>query len=451
MESNNRPYWNMEMESIQNTPAIRELQLKKLKILVKKVYENKPFWRSWLDKAGVKPSDIRTLDDFSKRIPVFTKQDRRKIFEDCEGNMVRVVDSVIAVPFKEICLLGATSGTTGEPSPYPFTENDLRWCQEVFARMLWRMGIRKGNVIVHAFGLSMLIAGVPFTQFFQKMACVLPVGAEAGTDRILKYLKLFKADTLACTPSLASLLIEKAPSVLGESISSLGIQRLFCAGEPGAGLPVVKARLEDGYVAKVYDHGAGFGISCDHADYQGMHHVCDDYSFVELVDQNTGEPVPFKDGAVGMAVQTLLEGEGFLWFRESLGDIFQVFTEPCPCGRSGFRYKIIGRTDDMLKVKGMMVYPAAIAGVIKGFVPRITGEFRIVLNEAPPRVEPPLIIKIESGENFPEDKLPSLASEIEETMHNRCKIRPKIIWIPSNSLERATHKTKFFEKNYEEK
>jgi len=447
--SNSRPYWNMEIEPILNTPAIRDIQLKKIKTLVKKVYETKSFWRSWLESAGVRPDDIRTFDDFSNRVPVFDKQERHKLFEACDHNMARVVDNLIGVPIEKLRLMAATSGTTGEPSPYPFTENDIRNTSEIFARMLWRMGIREGSIIVNAFGLSMFVTGVPYVTFFQKVgACVLPVGGEAGTDRILKFLKLFKADTLACTPSLATHLIEKAPSILGESISTLGIQRIFCAGEPGAGLPEVKVRLEGAYGARLFDHGGGFGISCDHAEYQGMHHIADDYNYFELVDKNTGEPVAFQDGAIGVAVQTTLEGEGSLWFRESLGDVVQVFTEPCPCGRSGFRYKIIGRTDDMLKVKGVMIYPATIAGVIKGFVPRITGEFRIVLNEPPPRVEPPLTLKIEWAEGIPESQLVSLAGEIEEAMHNRLKIRPKIIWIPPNTLERVTHKTKFFEKNY---
>jgi len=449
VKSSERPYWNMEIEPILNTPVIREIQLAKIKRLVKKLYEDKPFWRSWLDISGVKPDDIRTLEDFSKRIPVFDKAQRTKLFETYGGNMKQIVDSMSAVPGNKIRLMAATSGTTGEPSPYPFTEHDINMGSELFARMCWRMGIREGDVIVSAFGLSMFIVGVPFVTFFQGSgACVLPVGAEGGTARILKFLKLFKADTLACTPSLATHLIEKAPSTIGESVSSLGIQRLFCAGEPGAGIPEIRERLEGAYGARLYDHGGSMGISCDHAEYQGMHHVAEDHCYYELVDQYSGEPVPFENGAIGVAVQTTLEAEGLLWFRESLGDVVQVFTEPCPCGRTGFRYRIIGRCDDMLKVKGVMVYPASIDGVVKGFVPRITGEFRIVLNEPPPRVEPPLTLKIEWGENFPENKLSSLASEIEEAMHNRLKIRPKIIWIAPNSLERATHKTKFFENNY---
>ena len=150
-----------------------------------------------------------------------------------------------------------------------------------------------------------------------------------------------------------------------------------------------------------------------------------------------------------MPVQTTLEGEGFLWFRETIGDICQVFTEPCPCGLSGFRYKIVGRADDMLKVKGVPIYPAAVEGVIHSFVPRLTGAFRILLDEPPPRVTPPLKLKVERAEETPESDLPSLEQEIQEKMHKDLKVRPAITWIGPNTLERATKKTQLIERLYE--
>jgi phenylacetate-CoA ligase len=298
----------------------------------------------------------------------------------------------------------------------------------------------------------MWLAGVPYVQFSQRSgACVFPVGAEGGTERILKFARLFKANVLACTPSLAEHLISKAPEILGHGVGELGIKRLFCGGEPGAGIPEVRRNLETSYGAKLSDHGAGFGISCDHPEYQGMHHVADDTVLFELVDPDTYDPVRFEDGAGGLPVFTTLDGEGFLWFRETIGDICQVFTEPCPCGTTGFRYKIIGRSDDMLKVKGIMVYPAAIDGVIAGFTPRVTGEFRIVLEEPPPRVVPPLKLKIEHGDGVGEADLPFLAGEIEEKLKARLKIAPSIQWLPAGTLERSMNKTRFFEKAYEKK
>jgi phenylacetate-CoA ligase len=121
---------------------------------------------------------------------------------------------------------------------------------------------------------------------------------------------------------------------------------------------------------------------------------------------------------------------------------------PCPCGKTGFRYRIVGRTDDMLKVKGVIVYPAAIAGLLQKFVPRLSGEFRIVLTERPPLVSPPLKIKVEKGSECPNEKLKELEKELEDAFHSQLKIRPSIIWQETGELERSTYKGEKFEKLY---
>ena len=450
--SDDRPYMNMEAEKLLNTPEVKALQLKKVQKLVERLYHTKPFWRGRLDEAGVKPEDIKSLDDYAKRVPVFDKAQRRKLYEDCGGDMIEVVDRVIGVSSDRICLMGATSGTTGEPTPYPLTRYDIQWCSENIGRMAWRIGLRPGDRMIHAFGLSMYLAGVPYAEFFQNSGpCVYPVGAESGAERILKFADMFKATAMACTPSLAEHLIDKAPDVIGRPVGDLSIRVLFCGGEPGAGIPEVRHKLESAYGARLFDSGAGFGISCDHGEYQGMHHVADDSMLFELVDPDTYEPLPFVQGMRGMPVQTTLEGEGFLWFRETIGDVCEIYTDPCPCGRTGFRYKVVGRTDDMLKIKGVIVYPAAIDGVVTGFVPRVTGEFRIILDEPPPRVVPPLKLKIEYGQGVSQEQLPELEKEILQVMKQRLNISPKITWLPPQTLERSTYKTNFIEKAYEKK
>ena len=147
-------------------------------------------------------------------------------------------------------------------------------------------------------------------------------------------------------------------------------------------------------------------------------------------------------------VTTSLDMDGMLWFRETFGDIWEIYTDPCPCGCSGWRNKVVGRADDMLKVKGTMVYPAAIDGVITGFIPKVTGEFRIILDEKPPRVVPPLKLKIEYGEGVSESDLPALEEEIIKEMKGKLSITPAITWAPPFSLERSNIKTNFFEKHY---
>lgn len=446
-----REYWNMDIEPMLNTPQIKEVQFSKLKTLLKKLYEAKPFWRNRMDEAGIDPDKLESLEEFSQKMPIMDKAQRRQLVEDSGGDVWQLIDLTTAVPNDEIVLMAATSGTSGEPTPYPHTQNDIDSKQEVFARLAWRAGIRPGDRIVHAFGLSMWLAGVPYVQYLQKMgACILPVGAEGGAERILRFTKQFRATTLFGTPSLMEHLIDRAPDIIGGPISELGIKTILCAGEPGAGIPEVRQKIEQAYGAKLYDHGGAHGVSCDYAEYQGMHHVADDHILFELVDPDTLEPVPMENGARGMPVQTTLDGEGMLWVRESFGDIFEVYTDQCPCGASGFRYKVVGRVDDMLKVKGVMVYPAAIDGVITGFSPRVTGEFRIVLTEEPPRVVPPIKLKVEYGEELKQEDLPALEKEIEEKMGARLKIKPKITWVPPQSLPRSAGKTSFFEREYEE-
>jgi len=285
------------------------------------------------------------------------------------------------------------------------------------------------------------------TSSYKLGILVIPVGAEAGRDRVLYFAERFGGNALTCTPSLAESIVDAYP----ERAKALGLKRITCGAEPGAGIPEVRHKIEEGFGCPLYDMmgfimGLGW-ISCDLPEYAGMHYLTDDLDIIDLVDVETREPVPFEEGATGELVITPLEGS-MPPVRVSPGDVIQVFTSPCECGAPGWRMKVVGRTDDMLKVKGVVVYPAAIDGVISGFYPRVTGEFRIVLDSPPPRVEPPLKLKVEHGEGVKKEELPALENEIKEVMHNKLRIRPQIKWLPPMSLERAAMKTRFLEKAY---
>lgn len=444
----NRPYWNMEIEPFLDSPQMQDLQLYRLQKHLKLLYEGAPFWRRRMDKFGGKPSDIRCLEDLAKLMPPCRKLDLREAAE--EFGAIESMYQMIAAPMDQLKLLAATSGTTGEPTPYPFTPAGMECMNETYARIFWRAGIRPGDRILHAFGLSMFIGGVPLLMSASAMgACPIPVGAEVGAERLLKIAVSFKPRVLFCTPSYAEYLIEAAPSIIGKPISSLGIQIIISGGEPGAGLPEVRRKIESAYGAKLFDMGGAGGGSCDCAEYQGMHNVRVDGSIIELVNPETDEIIPLEDGARGEACVTTIIADGSMGgIRNSLGDIMEVTMSPCPCGRSGFRYKIVGRTDDMLKVKGVIIYPAALDNVIAAFYPRVTGEFRIVLDEPPPRVSPPLKLKIEHGEGIDGEALKQLEGEILEAMKGQLRVTPAITWLQSNTLERTGKKTQFFEKTY---
>lgn len=447
-----RPYWNMEIEPKLNTPEMRKFQNDLLVRNIQKMYDAIPLTKKRMDDANVKPSDIRSLDDL-RRIPIYGQPEMRELLAEVGFDMKEILRMLMGKSVDDIYVMAATSGTTGIPTPYPLVRAGLPRMREINNRMMWRCGLRPGDKLVLAFGLSMFLAGTPTLLAMEDFPgiTIIPVGAEAGTTRIINFARLFGGNVLMCTPSLALHMIEKAPDIMGESVKALGFKILICGAEPGAGIPEVRKRLETEYGAKLYDMGAGIGVSCDYPEYQGMHWIADDMVYYELVDPDTREPVPLEDGNTGLGVFTTLDGEGggMLGLRMTMGDIHQVFTSPCPCGKSGFRYKIVGRTDDMLKVKGVMVYPAQIKDVVESFVPRTTGAFRILLDEPPPRVVPPLKLKIEHGEGLTKEALQELEKEIEEKMHQAVKIRPRIQWVQPMTLDRSDKKTQYIEKLYE--
>ena len=456
-----RKYFDEKMYRIQNTPEVRELQLRKLRKHLAEFCGRSPFFSMIIQSQGAQPDTI-TLEQFRASVPLMGQETARGGLGVSEGEpepgkVVNMMAQMAGVDPNDYVLLCATSGTTGEPTPYFFTEEDLDLMPKGISRAFW-MTVKEDEEkirtmrTIQAFGLSMFGAGVPLVESLIRLGiAVIPVGAEGGTDRILKFAEKFAGNCIWCTPSLAEYMIDVAP----ERIKKIGFNYVFCGAEPGAGIPEVRKKIEEGFDAPLID---GMGLiggltlfSCDQEEYAGMHHLTDDMFIFELVDPETKEMIPFEDGASGEMVMTPLQGVTIPPGRFSSGDVIQVFTSPCKCGAPGWRLKMKGRTDDMLKVKGVIVYPAAIDGLINGFVPRVTGEFRILLDEPPPRVEPPLKLKVEYGDDVKESELEALAKEIEAEMHQKLKVRPKITWIPPRTLERAAMKTKFIEKTYEKK
>ncbi|MEW6443916.1 MAG: phenylacetate--CoA ligase family protein [bacterium] len=453
-------YFDEKLYRIQNTPEVKQIQLEKLRRHLARFYQQSPAVRMFVDSQGIAPEKM-TLEAFRLGFPLLGQGTLRGSVAS-EGSrepgyIVQVISGMLGIDPSEYVLMCATSGTTGEPTPYFFTAEDLDFMPRGTSRGMYM--VTQGNLeeikrmrAVQAFGLSMFGAGVPLVECLIRLGVgCIPVGAEAGTDRILKFAERFAANCIWCTPSLAEYMVDTAL----ERIRAIGFKYVFCGAEPGAGIPEVRQKIESGFQTKLYD---GMGLiggltlfSCGEEEYAGMHHLTDDMFLFELVDPETKETIPWEDQAVGEMVMTPLQGCTIPPGRFSSGDVAQLFLAPCKCGAPGWRIKMRGRTDDMLKVKGVIVYPAAVDGVITGFVPRLTGEFRIVLDAPPPRVEPPLKLKVEYGEGVREEDLEGLGKELEAEMHAKLKVRPRITWVPPMTLERAAHKTKFIEKAYEEK
>ena len=427
---------------------LRALQWRRLKRQLAYNYANAPFHRERLDAAGLHPEDIRTWDDFLK-VPVMNKSDHRGAQEESITRFGHPFGMLGCAPLEKFVLIAATSGTSGLPTFYTLTDRDLKIFSELQARKYRRMGLRPGDRVLHAFALSMMVGGVPFLQTLRSYgACIVPVGAEVGSQRLLEFARLTRPRMLVCTPSYAEYIADKCFDVLGIPARDLGIEIILCGGEPGASLPDLRQKIESAYGGRLYDYTGLIhtfhGISCG-APGVGMHFISEDYCVLEILDQETKRPLELKEGVVGEMVYTYLDIEGSPLMRYALGDVLEISTAPCTCGWTGLSFKILGRSDDMLIVKGVNVYPAAIRNVVAGFVPRTTGQIRVILDRPGHKVTPPLNLVVEHGAEVEQNQLRALASELENRIHDKLKVRPKIDLVEPGTLQRSTYKTKLVE------
>jgi phenylacetate-CoA ligase len=433
--------------------ALNELRWSKLQKQIRYVWGNEDYFRQRFLEAGVtSPDDIKSLDDF-RRLPAFIDKNRHR--ESQDASLERYGHPLglhLTTAPENAVHLAATSGTTGTPTFYVFTRKDQEITYKVLGRMFQAAGIRPGDTTFHAFGLSLWLAGITYVQALEAYgARPVAVGAEGGVPKILRYIEITRPRVLFATPSMVNQLIEKAPKEIGKPVGALGIEVIYCSGEPGASQPVFRQRVKEHFGAKVFDATGGAWhngtITCDAEQSHGMHYLAEDYCFrYDLVDPETKAPLEIKDGAVGEAIHTALEYEAAPAFRNATGDILRLHVGECPgCGHFGVRMEIIGRADDMLAIKGVKVYPAAIQKVVHGFQPQLSGELRIRLDAPPPRVEPPLRLAVEAGEGVPESEWPALSQALEQRIRELLTFRPAVTVVPFGSLPRSGAKTKLIE------
>lgn len=438
---------------------IRLYQEKKLTRQLAYCYNASEFYRRKFDDIGAKPDDIKTIEDLRK-LPIFMlKDDERKSAEDSLKRHGHPFGLHLCAPVEDLYLTGTTSGTTGTPTfSYTFTEKDINFVGRHLGHRLSLAGIGRGDRVVFFFALGIYATTMTLWGLRHLGALPIDIDARAGTDLLLQFIELTRPTYLACTPSLAEFLIHKSPKVLNKSVGEFGLKGLMTTGEVGIALPEIKNRLEAAYGCRAWDYwapcGNCMGISCDSDQYHGLHAVSPDVctSYDDLVDPITKEPVDSDvDGAVGEMVITSLEREACPAVKYAYGDVVEISTKECPaCGFKGKRARLIGRADDMLIVKGVNVYPVSIKDIICGFAPAVTGEMRVVLTEKPPRVTPPLRLKIEHGKHIGRAELPDLEKRIINALHDKIKIRPQIQFVEPGELPKETRKTPIFEKQYEQ-
>jgi len=442
-----RVCWNPKAELI-SEKEMKEIQFRKIKRQLRYVYERSAFYKRKLDKAGVKPDDINSLDDYAKKVP-FTTKDELRTMQSANPPL----GDNLCIPYNEVTLLITSTGTTGKPTYTAVNHHDWEVWMEALKRSFWMSGFRPGDVYLHALNLSTYISGVSYVSAAREFGmAVIPIGVPTPAPRMLSIARECHANVMVATPSYAEHLAEKVKEILNIDPRDFGLRKLGLSGEPGAGEPAVRKRLEELWNADVRDRMGtpeimpGNRSECSYKN--GMHNCARDFIYDEIVDPDTKEPIEVTEGAEGALVYSALEQECYPLLRFYVNDHVKVVTTECECGYPGFTLRVIGRFDDMLKVKGVKIWPSAIKDVISTFVPKVTGEFRIILEEEPIRfaVKGPLKLKVEYGYGVSQEEIKSLPEQI------ACKIREVLYFtpdlvemVPPKTLPRAEFKTKYIE------
>lgn len=387
-----RRYWNDAIETMAPN-VVRRLEDDRLVEQVAYDYASSSFYRATLDAAGVKPEAIRHVEDL-QRIPFMEKRDIAG--SQADGMLLGVNQ---CAPLEAIVRIQATGGTTGTPMRIGLTRRDIEDYGETGARALWAMGCRPDDIIFECMNFNLYSGGVSDQLTFETLgAATIPFGV-GHSERLLRMMAGLREPVgIWATPSYALRLADVAREA-GIEPRSVGLRKGFFSGEAGMQVPGYRERIEEiwGMVARD-QYGTGeLGLHSGECDAQdGLHFGGTGIAVVELIDPASGEVLPFTDGRIGEAAYTSIHREASPLLRMRSHDLMQVFTKPCRCGRTGFRFRVLGRSDDMFIVKGVNVFPSAIQAVLISLGPRLTGEFQVVIDRPPP-IDYPVPITVEAA------------------------------------------------------
>lgn len=357
-----------------------------------------------------------------------------------------------AAALDDIVQIQSSSGTTGMPTFVAATAEDIRTWNSMGARVFYANGFRSRDWVMHAYAMGRgFVGGLVNIEHLQHLGCcVIPLGAESGTERLLRAIEHLKPVAMCATPSMVSYLGMQAREVLGVDARELSIRKISVGGEPGAGEPAIREQMETLWNADVRDMmgGADFGSTywaeCDEKD--GMHLCSQGALHVEIIDPDTLASLPIEEGLTGELVYTTLARRATPLMRYRMGDVVTVSSTGCRCGRTGYRIKAHGRADDMLIVRGVNVFPAAIKEVVMQFLPRTTGYLKVDVDFAGHSTYQPLNLRVEVPGSVADAGV-GLAGEIEGAVRDALTVKSVVTLVPEGSIERpGTQKEKLLER-----
>lgn len=399
--------------------------------------EHSRFYREKLKSAGFETAEqIGGLDDISA-LPLTEKDELRATRSADEP-----IGTHLAAPMVDLARIYSTSGTTGTPSYIPLTAGDLENWVRTSARSYAASGVEPGERIVTTYNAGPFVAGSALDSFARIGLCHIPIGT-GNTERLMTAVELLKPQALVCTPSYALHLSEWAEE-RGIDLPSSSVKRVLVAGEPGGGEPAMRAKLEDAWGAKVTeamgigDIGASLWGECEAQD--GMHFCARGFVHIELIDPDTGAAVPMEDGASGELVYTHLAHRAAPMLRFRSRDHVIVRTGTCSCGRTSPRVRCIGRTDDMLIVRGVNVFPSAVREVVNEFAPAVTGVISLRPGSKGVKQSPPLKVLVELSEETAATE--GLAEAIRNRVRDKLVVTTKIELVAAGTLPRSEYKSK---------
>lgn len=404
------------------------------------LFDKSRFYQEKLAEAGFRTSaSAGSLDDI-RHLPFTEKDELRASRSEADP-----IGTHIAVPLEKVCRVFSTSGTTGIPSYIPLTPDDLERWVLTSSRSYAAAGVKAGERLVSTYNAGPFVAGAALDAFNRLGLCHIPVGS-GNTERLMAAVKLLRPQILGCTPSYAFHLSEWARD-RGIDLKSSSVERILVAGEPGGGEPAMRGKLEEAWGAKVTE-AMGIGdISvslwgeCEHQN--GMHFSGRGFVHIELIDPETGEPVPLEDGATGELVLTHLAREAAPLLRFRTRDHVMFWNSPCPCGRTSPRVRCIGRTDDMLIVRGVNLFPSAVREVVNRFAPKVSGVIAVRPKLKGVKQEPPLPVVVELGESI--EASPDLAEAIQKEIRAVLVVTTSIRLVAHGALPRTDYKSKILD------
>jgi len=422
--------WNEHAECMERSSLV-ELQNQRLHEMVSRLYYNVPFYRKKFQEQGIEPNDIHSIDQL-KELPLTTKQDLRDNYPF----------GLFAVSQREIIRLHASSGTTGKPTVGGYTRRDIEIWSEVVARSLYAAGVDHNDIVHVSYGYGLFTGGLGIHQGAQKIGATVIPASVGNTKKQLQIMHDFGSTVLACTPSYALYLADTMKEI-GMNPEELKLRRGIFGAEPWT--EEMRKEIEQKLHLKALDIyglteiiGPGVAMECEHQ--KGLH-VFEDHFIPEIIDPLTLQPV--AEGEIGELVITTVTKEGMPLLRYRTRDLTSMTTQKCACGRTTARlHKLMGRTDDMLIIRGVNVFPSQIESVLLE-ISETEPHYQLIVD----RVNnlDVLEILVEVNESFFSDEirqLESLSHKIKTAIESTLGISAKIRLVEPRTIERTEGKSK---------